>query len=289
MQGVEFDDDEKDDTDGRRPRFGGSMLSDALSGTPTAQKKQNTTVTSALKSHISHPKSRLSSTIDALCAPLTTFLSTNNNNSPTTNPSSASCLALAYLSLLLVPSLPVSWMQQLIRERYPVLISFVESGVRDVYGGETAVGEALEGKMRGEGKGLPWRKPEVVGAKMAERMIWGSVLDQVPILGGNILHDTSQEAKSDNEQKHGLSRTPSAFLPAALAITTTLAAAIAGYLSYTSYTTKTLEKGKKLSDMGEAGALFSVLDFGPAMSEGEARARVVPVGVEVDVSGDGEV
>ena len=145
--------------------------------------------------------------------------------------------------------------------------------------------------MTGDKEGLAWQKPGVVGAKMAERMIWGCVVDQVPsIFGPNaILHKGSQESKNESEQKAVLSRSSSTFIPAALAITTTLAAAIAGYLSYTSYTTKNLERGKKLSDMGEAGALFSALDFGPAMSDGEARARVVPVGVEVDVSGDGEV
>lgn len=294
MQAAEFDEDEKDDADGRRPRFGGGMLSDALSGTITAQKKKNTTVTSALQSHISHLKSRLSPAIDALCAPLTTFLDNNRDH-----PSTASCLALAYLSLLLVPSLPVSWMQQSIRERYPTLASFVERGVSDIYGGETDVQEALEGRMRRDGKGLPWRKPGVVGAKMAERMIWGSVLDQLPgVLRGNIL----QEPEKDSQPKEGLSRTPPPFIPSAIVVTTTLAAALAGYLTYTSYyTTKNLKTGKrKLSDMGEAGALFSALEFrgGGAMmeeGEGEARARKVPpvagveVGVGVGGSGEGGV
>ena len=294
MQGAEFDDDDKNDDNasGRRPKFGGGILSDALSGTPTttAQNKKNTTVTSALKSHLSSAQSRLSPTIDALCAPLTTFLSNNHN------PSTASCLALAYLSLLLIPSLPVSWMQQHIRERYPTLSSFVERGVRDIYGGVTDVQEAMEGRMRREGKDLPWRTPGIIGAKMAERMIWGSLVDQVPgdFRGGTILHNSTQEPNTHNEQ----SRTSSTIIPAAMAITTTTlaaAVAVAGYFSYTYYaTTQNLDKGKKLSDMGEAGALFSALDIGgggPMISQGEARARVLPTGVEVDVdvSTDGEV
>ena len=290
VQGVEFDDDEKDDAEGKRPRFGAGMLADALSGTTTAPNKKNTTVTSALQTHISHPRSRLSPTIDALCIPLTTFLSNNSKNSPTTNPSTASCLALAYLSLLLIPSLPISWLQHSIRERYPTLASFVERGVSDIYGGETNVGEALDGRMKGEGD-LPWRKPEIVGAKMAERMIWGSVLDQLPgSFGRNIVHQGRQEPKNDNEQKDGLARTSLASIPPALAITTAVAAAVAGYLAYTSAAVdKNLDKAKKLSDMGEAGALFANLDFSGAISDGEARARVVPVGLEVDVSSDGEI
>ena len=294
MQGAEFDDDDKNDDNasGRRPKVGGGMLSDALSGTPTtaAQNKKNTTVTSALKSHLSSAQSRLSPTIDALCAPLNTFLSNNHNN-----PSTASCLALAYLSLLLIPSLPVSWMQQHIRERYPTLSSFVERGVRDIYSGETDVQEAMDGRMSGQGKDLPWQKPGIIGAKMAERMIWGSLVDQVPggFKGGTILHKSTQEPNTDNEP----SRTSSTIIPAAMAITTTTlaaAVAVAGYFSYTYYTTtQNLGKGKRLSDMGEAGALFSALDFGgggPMVSQGEAKARVIPVGVEVDVdvSGDGE-
>ena len=297
MQGADFDDDDEneDNAGGRRAKFGGGgILSDALSGTPTttAQNKKNTTVTTALKSHLSSAQYRLSPTIDALCAPLTPFLSNNHNH----NPSTASCLALAYLSLLLIPSLPVSWMQQHIRERYPTLSAFVERGVSDIFAGVTDVQEVMEGRMSGQGKDLPWRKSEIVGAKMAERMIWGSLVDQVPggFGGGKILHNSSQEPKNDND---GQSRTSSTILPAAIAITTTTlaaAAAVAGYFSYTYYTTLNDKKGKKLSDMGEAGALFSALDFGggdPMISEGkrEARARVIPVGVEVDVSTDGEV
>lgn len=144
--------------------------------------------------------------------------------------------------------------------------------------------------MRGEGD-LPWRKPEIVGAKMAERMIWGSVLDQLPgSFGRNIVHQGRQEPKNDNEQKDGLARTSLASIPPALAITTAVAAAVAGYLAYTSAAVdKNLDKAKKLSDMGEAGALFANLDFSGAISDGEARARVVPVGLEVDVSSDGEI
>lgn len=294
MQAAEFDaDDENDDNaGGRRTRFGGGMLSDALSGTTTttttttAQKKIPT-VTSALQSHLSSAQSRLSPTIDALCAPLTTFLSNNPN------PSTASCLALAYLSLLLIPSLPVSWMQQFIRERYPTLSSFVERGVRDIYAGETDVEEAMEGKMIADGKGLPWRKPEIVGAKMAERMIWGSVVEQLPsVLGRDVLHDGSADPEKDLQQNQVVARRSDGFVLPAVVAATTAIAAIAGYLTYTSYTTQTPdEKGKKLSDMGEAGALFSALDFGHggARTEGEVRARVLPVGVEMGVSADGGV
>ena len=85
-----------------------------------------------------------------------------------------------------------------------------------------------------------------------------------------------------------LRRSDGFVLPAVVAVTTTAVAAVVGFLYYAAGD-KNLEKKKRLSDMGEAGALFAGLDFGGAMAEGEKRARVVPVGVEVDVSGDGEV
>ncbi len=308
MQGVDYDDDEKEDTDGRRPRGGGGgggrlrggTISDALrggatTGTTTGQKSR-ATVTAAVQKHVSGSRSKVSAMIDALCKPLTTLLSTTNNNnhhkpyllSPT-HPSTADCLALGYLSLLLIPShLPVSWMQESIRQRYPTLSSFVERGVRDIYGGETDVEEALEGRRRGEGEeGLPWQKPGLVGAKMAERMIWGTVIDHLPLFGSSILHG-SERKEEDGERGEVvvLRRSEGFVLPAVVAVTTAVAAVV-GYLYYDTMD-KRLEKEKRLSDMGEAGALFAGLDFGGAVSEGEARARVVPVGLEVDVSGDGE-
>ena len=303
MQGVDFDDDEKDDADGRRSRGvggGGGTISDALRGGATGPTGQKThaPVTAAVQKHVSGTRSRVSAMIDTLCKPLTSLLSNNNNNnnknknnkpyllSPT-QPSTADCLTLGYLSLLLIPSLPVSWMQNSIRQRYPTLSSFVERGVRDIYGGETNVEEALEGRrIRGE-EGLPWRKPGIVGAKMAERMIWGSVIDRVPFLGGSILHGS--EGKEEDGEVMLVRRSDGFVLPAVVAVTTTAVAAVVGFLCYAVHVNKKVEKEKRLSDMGEAGALFAGLDFGGAVAEGEKRARVVPVGVEVDVSGDGEV
>ena len=149
---------------------------------------------------------------------------------------------------------------------------------------------------------LPWQKPGLVGAKMAERMIWGSVLDQVPISnGGNILPIGGENTDMEKDGKGGevpmvvRSSSTSGFslFPAVImSVTTTLAAAGIGYFYYYGGVLVN-EKEKKLSDMGEAGALFAGLEFGGRervmAEEREARGRVVPVvGVEVDVSVDGE-
>ena len=302
MQGVDLDDDEKEDTDGRKPwggggggGFGGGMISDALrrgaggaatTTGPTAQKKKNAPVTNALKKHISGTRSKIEAMIDALCIPLTTLL---ENNKPyllcSTHPSTADCLALGDRSLRRVPARPRSWMQDSIRQRYPILSAFVERGVRDVYGGETNVEEALEGRRRRrrEEEGLPWQKRGMVGAKLAESMIWGAVVDQVPVFGSNILKGNEK----DGEEGEVVLRRSEGFVPVVVAVSTAVAAVV-GYFYYAGVVGKKIEKEKRLSDMGEAGALFAGLDFGGAMSEGEARAKVVPVGLEVDVSGDGE-
>ena len=281
---MEFDEDEKEDGDGR-PRGGGGMISDALGGAMgiTGQRR-SATVTGQVKKHVSGARFRVEAMIGALCGPLTTLLDNKTYLLSTTRPSTADCLALGYLSLLLIPSLPVSWMQELIRQRYPTLSSFVSRGVWDLYGGETNVEEALEGRRRGGGgggggeRGLPWRKPEVVGAKMAERMIWGAVTDHLPIFGTNIVSG-SEDMKEDVEGGEGMLRRAEGFVPAVVAVTTAVAA-VAGYLYNAAVNTK-LEKEKMLSDMGEAGALFAGLDFGGAKSEGEARDGMVPVGLEV--------
>ncbi len=266
------------------------MISDALAGggaaTGTTGQKRSATITGAVKKHVSGARSRVEAMIDALCGPLTTLLDNKPYLLSSTQPSTADCLALGYLSLLLVHSLPVCWMQESIRQRYPTLSSFVSRGVRDIYGGETNVEDALEGRRRGEGGiGLPWRKPEIVGAKMAERMIWAAVTDHLPNFGSNVLNGRD-DTEEDVEGGEVVLRRSEGFVPAVVAASTAVAAVV-GYFLYAAVNKK-LEKEKRLSDMGEAGALFAGLDFGGAKSEGEGRARVVPVGLEVDVSGDGE-
>lgn len=184
------------------------------------------------------------------------------------------------------------------RKRYFLLSSFVERGVRDIYAGETDVEMAMEGRTREGGTGLPWRKPDIVGAKMAERMLWGWVGDYMPLPGfgsNNIMvlngsesnMETGGEDDGNGEVVVGRRLSEGFVVPAVVAVTTAAVAAVIGVFYYAGNVNG---KEKRLADMGEAGALFAGLDFGgPAMSkEWEGRGKVVPVGLEVDVSGDGE-
>lgn len=61
-------------------------------------------------------------------------------------PMSLDCLAFAYLSLMLVPDVPCTWLRDLIRRRFECLSLFVD-GIRD---------EAYGGDVR---ESLPWHSP----------------------------------------------------------------------------------------------------------------------------------
>ena len=133
----------------------------------------------------------------------------------------------------------------------------------------------------GEGK-LPWRAPELKGAKFAEKVVWNGVLDSVPLYRNNVIIGPSNR---EPQAPSSASSTSSVLLPSIITATTAVAA-VAGYLLYASLGKE--PENRRLSDMGEAGALFAGLGFGSPETEQRGRRPVaedtVPVGFEVDVA-----
>jgi sorting and assembly machinery component 37 len=274
------------DDEEREQRKARELLPEALRST----NKNKQTVTGLVKKSQGGMRFRLDALVDALCEPLEHLLGQKGYFLYDHEPSSLDCLALGHLSLALVPDVPMKWLRERMESRWPALVEFARIEVKECFGGKVGLEDALLVKrvegMEVEGQ-LPWRAPELKGAKFAEKVIWNEVLDWVPLHRSTIITSSSiSESESDPAQRTPPSSS-SALLPTIITATTALAA-VAGYLLYAGFRGES--ENRRLSDMGEAGAILAGLDFGDP--EPETRAEVpmmrggVPVGLEVDVGVD---
>ena len=260
---------------------------------PQSLRTSRPTVTGLLKEKQSSARFKLDALVDATFKPLQQLLGKKTWMLSNERASSLDCLALGYLSLALIPDVPQSWLSEGLRGRYPDLCRYVEDGVKEIFGGKTTVEYALpssteEQSAMSQGQSetaLPWRAPEQ-NLISAGASVLNSTLESVPFYKRTIITTSSiQPAHSTDASPHSLTST---FLPPLLASAGAVAA-IAGYLLYFSLSTQEPEE-RRLSDMGEAGAMFAGLDFGEPKKEVRVPPTEgrVPVGVEVDVEGSGE-
>lgn len=241
----------------------------------------------------SNARFKLDALVDAAFKPLQQLLGEKKWMLSDERATSLDCLALGYLSLALIPELPQSWLAEGLQGRYPKLCKYVEDGVKEVFRGNVTVEHALpnstdEHSTRIEEESetaLPWRAPEQnlgsVGAS-----ILSSTLDLVPFYKRSVV------TTSSIQPPHSIDTPPrwltSTLIPPLLASAGAVAA-IASYLLYSSLSTPEPEK-RRLSDMGEAGAMFAGLNFGEPKKElgNSPGDGGVPVGLEVDVESAGE-
>ena len=206
-------------------------------------------------------------------------------------PCSLDCLVLGYLSLAMIPDLPQSWLAEGMRERFPDLCRYIEDGIQEVFGGGLTPEDALPNSTKDQfvtsqqqsKTTLPWRAPN----HNISASLLINTLDLLPFYKRTTVTTSStQPPHSSDAPPHTLTSTLlSPVLASAGAV-----AAIAGYLVYANLSTQEPER-RKLSDMGEAGALFASLGFGePEKEVGiPSTGGRVPVGVEVDVQRAGEM
>ncbi|KAF6234794.1 hypothetical protein HO173_007014 [Letharia columbiana] len=260
---------------------------------PQSLRTSRPTVTGLMKEKQSSARFKLDALVDAAFKPLEQLLGKKKWMLSDERASSLDCVALGYLSLAFIPEMPLSWLAEGLRGRYPDLCKYVEDGVKEVFGGKVTVEDALlsstgeqSAMIQGENEsGLPWRAPEQ-NLSSAGASILNSTFDSVPFYKRTIVTTSStQPQHSTDAPPHSLTST---LLPPLLASAGAVAA-IASYLLYSNLSKQEPEK-RNLSDMGEAGAMFAGLDFGEPKKEVRvppAEGRV-PVGVEVDIEGVGE-
>ena len=273
------------DDEEREQRKARDLLPEALRS--TNQNRQ--TVTGLVKQSQGGMRFRLDALVDALCEPLEHLLGEKGYFLYDHESSSLDCLALGYLSLALVPDVPMKWLRERMESRWPRLVAYTRWGVEEYFGGRVGVEDALlvarvEG-MGAEGK-LPWRAPKLKGAKFAEKVIWNEVLEWIPLYRHTIIISPLNAEPNPADRQPPSSST---LLPTLITATTALAA-VAGYLLYAGLGGES--ENRRLSDMGEAGAILAGLDFGDPRPETRADVPMmrggVPVGLEVDVGVDGK-
>lgn len=246
-----------------------------------------------MKEKQSSARFKLDALVDAAFKPLQQLLGKKKWMLSDERATSLDCLALGYLSLALIPEVPQSWLAEGLRGRYPDLCKYMEDGLKEVFGGKVIVEDVLpspteEQSTMTQGKSemaLPWKAPERnIGSAGAS--ILNSTLDSVPFYKRTIVTTSStQPTHSPDAPPHSLTST---LLPPLLASAGAVAA-IASYLLYSSLSTQEPEN-RRLSDMGEAGAMFAGLNFeGPKkdVRVPPTQGRV-PARLDVDVEGVGE-
>ena len=157
--------------------------------------------------------------------------------------------------------------------------------MRAWFGREWVVEDAMAGKGKGgrREEGLPWRSG--VEQRGIGHMVAGSVIRSVrDSLPGSSHILTSNTTTTNNTTPTPSSSSTSLLYPTLVAATGAFAA-VAGYALYNIL--KPGPEPQKLSDMGEAGAVFAGLEFGSGTGRGKVkrreREREMAVEKEMDV------
>ncbi|KAG0645512.1 outer membrane import complex 1 [Hyphodiscus hymeniophilus] len=108
--------------------------------------------------------------------------------------SSLDCLALGYLSLMLIPELPQPWLVKTMRKKFPDLCSWTNEWRREVFGPDIRAEDALSPKEKARSH-LPWKAPANNDAMGIGGMFLSSIADSIPIFG--------QLRRNTRMQQHG--------------------------------------------------------------------------------------
>ncbi len=122
--------------------------------------------------------------------------------------SSLDCLAVGYLSLALVPDLPLPWLRDSMQRKAPRLSQYVERTRRELYG----IVNTSDAFKSGAGSSLPWQAPERISAGRIGTSLLTSLADSTPILKEIRMNNRLREAAESSES--GLSDVESKSLSA---------------------------------------------------------------------------
>ncbi|MCJ1428503.1 hypothetical protein MMC29_006413 [Sticta canariensis] len=206
--------------------------------------------------------------------------------------------------------MPQQWLADSMKSRYPALCVYVKDLAQEFFGGPVKVEDAfpdlqpkgsteLDDDQRGTKVKtvLPWRMSQQHILKSATMTILEDTFDSIPILGD--LHnsriskpESSPIGRIGNESsslKEGDSQGRRDIRPTILAAGTVLVA-LGSYLACSgllNFSAGWMTSNKRtLSDMGEAGAMLSVVDFGSYNSkpvDQMLRNDTIPI-TEVDAT-----
>ena len=276
--------DADQDSDVAAQRRNRSIIPESIRTLGSSSGKAQSSVTGALtqQPQVGSARFRLDALVDDFCAPLsellagqqeddggkadalrrkpkekTFLLSSSSDQTENPTPSSLDCLATAYLSLMLHPTLPQNWLASRIRQRWPSLVSYTETMSEELWGGQRY--EEV----------LPWHTTPSASSRTwldTTSSFAAYAFSGVPGFGANtVIHPappppTAATATSSDSQAQQQPHT----LPTVLLTATAAAAGLAAASTYFAlpYLSPPPEEQKRnLSEMGEAGAMLSGLDF----------------------------
>ncbi|RKF64255.1 Metaxin-like protein [Erysiphe neolycopersici] len=97
---------------------------------------------------------------------------------------SLDCLALGYLSLMLIPELPQSWLAKTMRQKFPRLSAWTQELRTEIFGGAVGSQDVFSDKKKGDwGDRLPWQKPEIENIWSRGQLFLIAVTDDLPGFG----------------------------------------------------------------------------------------------------------
>ncbi|KAJ5550901.1 hypothetical protein N7535_001161 [Penicillium sp. DV-2018c] len=116
--------------------------------------------------------------LEAMLARTKTYLlpADKDNDSP----SSLDCLALAYLSLALVPNLAFPWLRDAMRSKAPLLAAYTERMRERCLGEESTPAQAFNPQE--SSSALPWRAPKRISVSTVGKTLLGTLADNTPFL-----------------------------------------------------------------------------------------------------------
>jgi sorting and assembly machinery component 37 len=157
---------------------------------PQSLRKPKTTISSVLAGS---PETSAQIKLDALATdffePLQKLKGRKQYLVSDSNFSSLDCLALGYLSLMLVPELPQPWLAQTMRRRFPDICSWVEDLSSQIFGGPVDADDAFLTTrdeftpLKGGKSSLPWVAPSNGGMVGVGSVFLSSIADSIPLVG----------------------------------------------------------------------------------------------------------
>ena len=209
------------------------------------------------------------------------------------------CLAYGYLSLMLYPDLPQSWLRTTLQKKYAKLVAFAERMHRELGTETNAEGvmaladckdeQNVNAARQKQGMALPWSQPATSTVVDAASTISLDLFSRIPFFGASTSIITSSPTKRSFLQQHF----PALF--AATAATLSLCGYYAfatGLLVWPHGEELHIIGRKRLSDYGHLGAALagmSLMGRSAAQNDGlfQQDNDRVPMGVEVEVENDG--
>ncbi|MCJ1377234.1 hypothetical protein MMC17_000326 [Xylographa soralifera] len=273
---------------------------------PESLRKAKASVSAAIRTPETASRIRLEVLTENVLDPLVALLSHASRANAAGNeesyllgphrPSSLDCLALGYLALFLIPSVPHPFLSTTLKEKYPRLAQYVRRGIKQCYGGVVKLEDARPGtespNIKDEdedvdlstynnmdiGSGdvkLPWRDPPPSSHLENVGLVLREAVDGIPGLGPLLKSDPIEHSPSTEDS--AINTTSSTSLLSTLLAVGAGVIAIGGAVLYTGGlglggAEDGMDRGAKktrLADMGEAGEVLAMGSFAGLNSSDE--------------------